>query len=179
MGFIPTARPANSRASRAEERRRIVEIVCEQVAGRVLVLAGAAEANARETIRACEAYAELGARAVAIVSPFYYRLGPESIYAYFREIAVNSPIDVTLYNIPLFASPIDVPTIRRLAELPRIVGIKDSSGDLTFMMRMIAAVRPVRPDFSFLTGWEALLVPSLLIGRRRRHARHQRRRPRS
>ena len=101
---------------------------------------------------------------MAIVSPFYYKLGPESVYAYFREIALHSPIDVTLYNIPMFASPIDVPTIRRLAEFERIVGIKDSSGDLAFMMRMIAAVRPIRPDFAFLTGWEAVLVPMLLIG---------------
>jgi len=148
----------------AEERRRIVKIVCQQAAGRVPVLAGAAEANARETIQACETYASYGARAVAIVSPFYYRLSPESVHAYFREIATNSPIDVTLYNIPMFASPIDVPTIRRLAELERIVGIKDSSGDMAFMMRMMAAVRPVRPDFVYLTGWEAVLVPMLLIG---------------
>src|SRR6516162_3460257 len=147
-----------------EERRQIVKIVCEQAAGRVPVLAGAAEANARETIEACEAYCGFGARAVAIVSPFYYRLSPESVYAYFREIALNSPIDVTLYNIPMFASPIDVPTIRKLAELERIVGIKDSSGDLAFMMRVIAAIRPYRPEFSFLTGWEAVLVPMLMVG---------------
>lgn len=147
-----------------EERRRIVQIVCEQAAGRVPVLAGAAEANVRETIAACEFYTGLGARAVAIVSPFYYRLGPESVYAYFREIAIATPIDVTLYNIPMFASPIDLPTIQRLAELDRIVGIKDSSGDVAFMMRMIAAIRPSRPDFSFLTGWEAVLVPMLLVG---------------
>jgi dihydrodipicolinate synthase/N-acetylneuraminate lyase len=147
-----------------DERRQIVKIVCEQAAGRVPVLAGAAEANARETIQACEAYSSFGARAVAIVSPFYYRLSPESVYAYFREIALNSPIDVTLYNIPMFASPIDVPTIRRLAELERVVGIKDSSGDLAFMMRMIAAIRPYRPEFSFLTGWEAVLVPMIMVG---------------
>lgn len=147
-----------------EERRRIVKVVCEQAAGRVPVLAGAAEANIHETLAACEAYAGFGARAVAIVSPFYYRLSPESVYAYFREIALQSPVDVTLYNIPMFASPIDVPTIRRLAEFERIVGIKDSSGDLAFMMRLIAAVRPDRPAFSFLTGWEAVLVPMLLIG---------------
>ena len=71
---------------------------------------------------------------------------------------------MTLYNIPAFASPIDVPTIKRLAEFERVVAIKDSSGDLAFMMRMMAAVRPIRPDFAFLTGWEAVLVPMLLIG---------------
>jgi 4-hydroxy-tetrahydrodipicolinate synthase len=147
-----------------QERSHIVKIVCDQAGGRVPVLAGAAEANAHETLAACETYAAFGARAVAIVSPFYYRLSPESVYAYFREIGLHSPIDVTLYNIPMFASPIDVPTIRRLAELDRIVGIKDSSGDLAFMMRMIAAVRPYRPEFSFLTGWEAVLVPMLMIG---------------
>ena len=147
-----------------EERQRIVRIVCQQAAGRVPVLAGAAEANVRETIAACEVYAGYGARAVAIVAPFYYKLSPESVYAYFREIALNTPIDVTLYNIPMFASPIDVPTIRRLVEFERIVGIKDASGDMAFMMRMMSAVRPVRPDFSFLTGWEAVLVPMLLIG---------------
>lgn len=94
--------------------------------------------------------ARLGVRAVAIVAPFYYKLNPESVYAYFSEIARNSPIDLTLYNIPMFASPIDVPTIRRLAaECPRVVGIKDSTGDLAFMMRLIATVRPLRNDFRF------------------------------
>ncbi len=163
-GLYPNGSTGEFTRFTPEERRRIIKIVCEQAAGRVPVLAGAAEANVRETIAACETYAGYGARAVAIVSPFYYRLSPESIYAYFREIAMASPIDVTLYNIPMFASPIDVPTIRRLAELPRIIGIKDSSGDLAFMMRMIAAIRPVRPDFCFLTGWDVVLVPMLLAG---------------
>ncbi|MCX7671430.1 MAG: dihydrodipicolinate synthase family protein [Anaerolineae bacterium] len=148
-----------------EERREIIRIVCDQAAGRVPVLAGAAEANVRETIRACETYAGFGAQAVAIVSPFYYKLSPAGVYAYFKAIADQSPIDITLYNIPLFASPIDVPTVQRLAEeCPRIVAIKDSSGDLPHMMRMIAAVRPLRPDFSFLTGWDAALMPLLLVG---------------
>jgi dihydrodipicolinate synthase/N-acetylneuraminate lyase len=148
-----------------EERRRIVAIMIDEAAGRVPTLAGAAEANVRETLAACEYYARLGAAAVAIVSPFYYRLSPASVYAYFKEIADRSPIDITLYNIPMFASPIDVPTVRRLAEeCPRVVAIKDSSGDLPHMMRMIAAVRPIRPDFSFLTGWDAALMPMLLVG---------------
>ncbi len=163
-GLYPNGSTGEFTRFSPEERGRIVKIVCQQAADRVPVLAGAAEANVHETLAACERYAGYGARAVAIVSPFYYKLCPESVYAYFREIALQSPIDVTLYNIPMFASPIDVPTIRRLAEFERIIGIKDSSGDMAFMMRLIAAVRPVRPDFTFLTGWEAVLVPMLLIG---------------
>jgi dihydrodipicolinate synthase/N-acetylneuraminate lyase len=163
-GLYPNGSTGEFTRFTPEERRRIIQIVCDQVRGRVPVLAGAAEANVKETLAACEAYHACGATAVAIVSPFYYKLSPESVYAYFREIAKQSPIDVTLYNIPMFASPIDVPTIRRLSEFPRIIGIKDSSGDMAFMLRMMAAVQPVRPDFVFLTGWEAALVPMLVMG---------------
>ena len=163
-GLYPNGSTGEFTRFTPEERREIIRIACDQSRGRVPVLAGAAEANVRETIKACEAYYEFGARAVAIVSPFYYKLSPESVYAYFKEIALNTPIDVTLYNIPMFASPIDVPTIRRLVEFPKVIGIKDSSGDMAFMLRMMAAIQPVRPDFSFLTGWEAVLVPMLIMG---------------
>lgn len=164
-GLYPNGSTGEFLRFTAEERRRIVEIIADQTAGRVPILAGAAEANARETIDACEFYHSLGVRAVAVVSPYYYKLSPSAVYAYFKQIGDHSPVDVTLYNIPMFASPIDVPTVQRLSEeCPRIVAIKDSSGDLPHMMRMIAAVRPNRPDFSFLTGWEAALMPMLLIG---------------
>ena len=164
-GLYPNGSTGEFTRFTVEERRRIVEIIADQAAGRVPILAGAAEANVRETVRACEHYYALGVRAVAIVAPFYYKLSPASVFAYFKEIGRNSPIDVTLYNIPMFASPIDVPTIQRLSEeCERIVGIKDSSGDIPQMIRMIQSVRPNRPEFAFLTGWDAALMPMLLIG---------------
>lgn len=163
-GLYPNGSTGEFTRYTVEERRRIIQVVCQQCAGRVPVLAGAAEANVAETLRACELYHGYGARAVAIVSPFYYKLSPESVYAYFRQIALHSPIDVTLYNIPMFASPIDVPTLARLAELERIVGIKDSTGDVAAMCRMMEAVRPHRPDFSFLTGWDVVVLPMLVMG---------------
>jgi len=164
-GLYPNGSTGEFTRFTADERRRIIEIMADQTRGRVPILAGAAEANTRETIKACEYYYDLGVRAVAIVSPFYYKLSANGVYAYFKEIADNSPIDVTLYNIPMFASPIDVPTVLRLAEeCPRVAAIKDSSGDLPHMMRMIDAVKPIRPDFAFMTGWDAALMPMLLLG---------------
>jgi dihydrodipicolinate synthase/N-acetylneuraminate lyase len=164
-GLYPNGSTGEFPRFTVEERHRIIEIVADQTRGRVPILAGAAEANVKETVRACEHYHRLGCRAVAIVSPFYYKLSPPAVYAYFKEIAQESPIDITLYNIPLFASPIDVPTVVKLAEEhSNIIGIKDSSGDLPHMMRMIAAVRPFRPDFTFLTGWDAALVPMMIVG---------------
>jgi 4-hydroxy-tetrahydrodipicolinate synthase len=164
-GLYPNGSTGEFTRFTPEERRRITTIISDQARGRVPILAGAAEANVRETLKACEYYASLNVRAVAIVAPFYYKLGPESVYAYFAEIGKNTPIDVTLYNIPLFASPIDVPTVQKLADrFDRIVAIKDSSGDIPHMIRMIQAVRPNRPEFSFLTGWDAALMPMLLVG---------------
>lgn len=164
-GLYPNGSTGEFTRFTPEERRRIIAIMADQTRGRVPILAGAAEANTRETIKACEYYHTLGVRAVAIVSPFYYKLSPAAVYAYFKEIGDNTPVDVTLYNIPMFASPIDVPTVQRLAEeCPKVVAIKDSSGDLPHMIRMIQAVRPLRPDFTFLTGWDAALMPMILIG---------------
>lgn len=164
-GLYPNGSTGEFTRFTPEERRRIVAIIADQTAGRVPILAGAAEANVKETLAACEYYASLGIRAVAIVAPFYYKLSPASVYAYFKEIGDNTPIDVTLYNIPMFASPIDVPTIQRLSEeCERIVAIKDSSGEIPHMIRMIQAVRPNRPDFAFLTGWDAALMPMILVG---------------
>src|ERR1017187_10833737 len=104
-GLYPNGSTGEFTRFNEEERRRIVRITCEESRGRVPVLAGAAEANVKETLAACEAYAGMGARAVAIVSPFYYRLAADSVFAYFAEIARHSPIEITLYNIPMFASP--------------------------------------------------------------------------
>ncbi len=164
-GLYPNGSTGEFTRFTAQERRRVIEVLTQHVGNRVPILAGAAEANVRETIDACNTYGALGVAAVAIVAPFYYKLGQEAVYQYFKEIGDNVSVDVTLYNIPLFASPIEVNTVRRLAlDCPRIVGIKDSSGDIPHMMRMIAAVRPQRPEFSFLTGWDAALAPMLMIG---------------
>jgi len=147
-----------------EERKQIVRIMAEQAGGRVKILAGAAEANVRTTLEACEYYGSLGVDAVAIVSPYYYKLSEEGVYAYFNEIAQQTPIDITLYNIPQFANPITVDVIKRLSEHPRVIGIKDSSRDLPFFLNMMNEVSPLRGDFVFLLGCEEMLVPALVMG---------------
>jgi len=115
-GLYPNGSTGEFLRFTAEERRLITSIVCDEARGRVPVVAGAAEANVAETLRACEHCRDAGAAAVAVVAPFYYKLSPPSVLAYFREIGRHTPIDVTLYNIPMLASPIDVATVRALAE---------------------------------------------------------------
>lgn len=147
-----------------EERKEIVRIMAEQAGGRVRILAGAAEANVKTTLRACEYYGSIGVDAVAIVAPYYYKLSEEGVYAYFDEIARQTPVDITLYHIPQFANPITIDIIKRLCEHPRVIGIKDSSRDLPFFLNMINEISPLRPDFVFLLGCEEMLVPTLIMG---------------
>ncbi len=148
-----------------EERKEVISIICEAAAGRVPVLAGAAEANLELTLEMAGHCADLGCRAVSITGPYYYKLSQESIEEYFRELAAESPIDIIIYNIPMFANEISIPVLQRLAlDCPRIIGTKDSSKDLCRFMRVIHAVNTRRPEFVNLIGWEDLLVPSLMMG---------------
>src|ERR1051325_8987043 len=90
-GLYPNGSTGEFTRFTAEERRRIIQICCDHVRRRGPVLGGGAGGHVKETGRPCEKYKEFGATAVAVVSPFYYKLSQESIYAYFREIALHSP----------------------------------------------------------------------------------------
>jgi dihydrodipicolinate synthase/N-acetylneuraminate lyase len=150
-----------------DERQRIVQIVCEQAgrAGRsVPVLAGAYEANIDMTVDTLNRFADLGARAGALIAPYYYPMSQDSIRAYFAEVADRSRLDLMLYNIPQFSNEIAVSTLTALCEHPRIVGTKDSARDLPRFMNTMHKVRPKRPDFCFLIGCEEILLASLLMG---------------
>lgn len=164
-GLYPNGSTGEFLRFTAEERIRIATVVLDQAAGRVPVLAGVAEPTVAATVRECGRYADLGATAAAVVAPFYFRLREESVEAWFDEIARQSPLDLLLYNIPAFASEITVPVVQRLATgRPRVIGLKDSSGDIAVMSRLAAAVDDVRPDFALLTGWDTTLVAMLLTG---------------
>lgn len=127
-------------------------------------MAGAYEANIDITVDTMNYYADLGARAGALIAPYYFKMSQDSIKAYFEEVAERSRLDVLLYNIPQFSNEISIATIVSLCQHPRIVGTKDSARDLPRFMNTINKVRPLRPDFSFLIGCEEILLPSLIMG---------------
>ena len=148
-----------------EERIRVVEIIADEVKGRVPILAGAAEPNIAMVLEACKRYADLGCRAVSVTGPYYFKVSQHSIEHYFREIASKSPIDILLYNIPQFSNEISLDVVKRLsADCPRIVGIKDSSRDMPRFMDTLNEVKAIRPDFACLIGCEEILLPALLMG---------------
>lgn len=148
-----------------EERKQIVSIITDEAAGRVPILAGAAEANIDMVLEACAYCADYGCTAVSVTGPYYFNVSQESIEHYFRELAARSPIDILLYNIPQFSNEIGVDIVERLAmDCPRIIGIKDSSRDMPRFMNTLGKIKPQRPDFICLTGTEETLLPTLLMG---------------
>ena len=163
-GLYPNGSTGEFTRFSPEERHEIIRIVASQAAGRVPVMAGAAEANLRDTLAACDAYAEMGCAAAAICAPYYYKLSKESVEQYFTDLARRSSLDIVLYNIPQFANEIAIDTVVNLADHPRIIGIKDSSRDLPRFLNLINRIRPKRPDFSLFIGTEEILMPALVMG---------------
>lgn len=163
-GFYPNGSMGEFIRLSYRERKSVVKIVVEEAGGKS-ILAGAAESNVNLVLEMCRYCADLGCRAVSITGPYYYKVTQESIEQYFREIAAKSPIDIVIYNIPVFANEISVPVLKRLAlDCPRIVGTKDTSKDMCRFQQMIREIKPQRPDFSILMGWEELLCAAMLMG---------------
>jgi dihydrodipicolinate synthase/N-acetylneuraminate lyase len=163
-GFYPNGSMGEFIRLSYEERKQVVAIVAEEAAGKP-ILAGAAEPNVDLVLEMCGYCADLGCRAVSITGPYYYKLTQESIEAYFRELAAKSPIDIVIYNIPAFANEISVPVLKRLAlDCPRIIGTKDTSRDMPRFQQVLHEIKPQRPDFACLIGWEELLCASLFMG---------------
>ena len=163
-GLYPNGSTGEFTRFSPEERREIVRIVADQARGRVPIMAGATEANIRDTLAACKAYADMGCDAAAIVPPYYYKLSQGSVVEHFSQIARQTPIDLMLYNIPQFTNEIAIDSVVKLADFPRIIGIKDSSRDFPRFLNLMNEIRPMRPDFSFLIGTEEILMPSLIMG---------------
>ena len=145
-------------------RREVVERVCRIVSGRVPVLVGITDTSLTEALNmACKA-AEEGAQAVVYGGPFYYPVSQAELIRHLDTLASLSPLPIYLYNIPAHTRvSFEIPTVRELAGHPRILGFKDSSGDLMYFQRVIEAVRD-RPDFAVLMGPEEMLADALMEG---------------
>jgi 4-hydroxy-tetrahydrodipicolinate synthase len=131
-GLVPVGTTGESPTLSHDEHKRVVEIVIAQAAGRVPVIAGAGSNNTAEAIDFTLHAQAAGADATLHVAGYYNRPNQEGLYQHFKAVHDASDIPMILYNIPPRAVVnIEVDTMKRLAALPRIVGVKDATGDLT------------------------------------------------
>ncbi len=146
-------------------RRELVEKTCELVNGRVPVLVGITDTSLVESARLARESAECGADAVVTSAPFYFPAGQPELREYLEQLLPELPLPLMLYNMPALTKTVfQKDVIRWALDQEKIVGLKDSSGDLTYFKRMMALAETQRPDWSFLVGPEELLGEVVLMG---------------
>lgn len=131
-GFVPVGTTGESPTLTHEEHDAVVETVVRASAGRVPVIAGAGSNNTLEAIRLAQAAEKAGADAILIVTPYYNKPTQHGLVAHFTAVHDCCNLPIIIYNIP-GRSVVDMSpeTMGKLAELPRIVGVKDATGDLS------------------------------------------------
>ncbi|MBK2002919.1 4-hydroxy-tetrahydrodipicolinate synthase [Listeria ivanovii subsp. londoniensis] len=146
-----------------DEKIKLFRQVIETNDGRAKLIAGTGSNNTAETIELTNEVAELGGiDAVLIVAPYYNKPNQDGIYAHFAAVAEASDLPVVIYNIPgRSVVNIEPETIIRLAQLPNIIGVKESSGNLDNISEIIA---DTPDDFFIYSGDDSLTLPILSVG---------------
>ena len=165
-GISPLGSTGEASHLTSDERKRFAEEVVRIAAGRVPIVIGVGFSGTRETEELARHAQEAGADAVLVVSPFYWKVGEEALFRHFATVAEAVDIPVVIYNLPMLTGIDLSPSLvaRIAAECPNAVGLKDTVTEYNHMVGVLQKVKPVRPDFSVLCGWEDLILPSLLAG---------------
>jgi 4-hydroxy-tetrahydrodipicolinate synthase len=145
-------------------RQELVECVAERVAGRVPLLVGITDTAFDESVSLAEFAADAGAQAVVLAAPCYYPASQADLARYVEHLAAETPLPVFLYNMPSHTKlAFELDTLRRLMEIPNVIGLKDSSADMIYFHHVRRLTR-ARPDWTLLVGPEELLAESVLLG---------------
>jgi 4-hydroxy-tetrahydrodipicolinate synthase len=146
-------------------RRELIERVCAQVGTRVPVLVGITDTAYAESLHLAEFAAKAGASAVVAAPPFYFQTGQSDLLRLTESLAGESALPLYLYNQPALTKISFHPeTVARAAEISNVWGVKDSSGDMSYLKQVLSLVGRSYPEFSVLVGPEHLLAEALLCG---------------
>jgi 4-hydroxy-tetrahydrodipicolinate synthase len=161
-GLVPCGTTGESPTLSHPEHKRVVELCIAVAKGKVPVIAGTGSNSTAEAIALTRHAQEAGADAALVVTPYYNKPTQEGLYQHFKAIHDATDIPILIYNIPP-RSIVDmtIPTMARLAKLPRIVGVKDATNDLTRPVRTKLAIGP---RFALLSGEDGTALAYLAQG---------------
>lgn len=163
-GVFPLGTTGEFYAFSDEEVRRILEVCLDEVAGRVPVYAGANHITTRGTMRLVRIAEEVGVDAVSVLTPMFVSQTQDEVYAFYKTVAESTSLPVIIYNNkPKTNVTVNPETIARLAEIPNIVGVKDSTGDFTNTEEYIRLTRG-NDHFHVLLGRDTLIHAGLCYG---------------
>ena len=160
--LVPCGTTGESPTLSDEERFRVVELVIEEAAGKVPVLAGAGGYDTREVIRSAHQMKRLGAAGILSVTPYYNKPTQEGLFQHYSAIAGEVGLPIIVYNVPgRTGCNVDVGTLVRLSQVPNIAGVKEASGNIS---QMCEICRAVPESFIVLSGDDALTLPLMAVG---------------
>jgi 4-hydroxy-tetrahydrodipicolinate synthase len=161
-GLVPCGTTGESPTLSHAEQHRVTELCIEVTAGRVPVLAGAGSNSTSEAVDLAKHAEAAGADGVLVVSPYYNKPTQAGLYAHYKAINDAVGIPIIVYNIPgRSVINVTLDTMKRLAELPNIAGVKDATSDLALPMHY---KHEIGPDFCQLSGEDATAIPYLAAG---------------
>lgn len=159
-GIVPCGTTGESPTLSHEEHKRVIELTIRQVAGRVKVIAGAGSNSTSEAIDLTRFAKQAGADAALVITPYYNKPTQRGLYLHFEAIAQEVDIPIILYNVPgRTAVNIEIDTLTALAELPGIVGIKEASGSVERVTRILD-----KTNLCVLSGDDGLAFPMMAVG---------------
>lgn len=162
-GLVPTGTTGESPTLSAQEHIKVVEIVCQVANHRIPVMAGAGSNNPVEAVHYSQEAEKAGADGLLHVAGYYNRPNQDGLYAHFKMVHDNTNLPIFVYNIPGRAVVNVLPqTLEKLAQLPRIAGIKDATGDLARPWIERSLIK--RDDFTWLSGEDASQVSYNVAG---------------
>jgi 4-hydroxy-tetrahydrodipicolinate synthase len=160
--LVPCGTTGESPTLTQEEHLRVVAITLEEAKGKVPVLAGAGGYNTHHVIETAREIERMGADGILSVTPYYNKPTQEGLYHHFKAIAESISLPIILYNVPPRTNVnIDPATLRRLAEIPNIIGVKEASGNISQITQVI---QQAPQDFLVLSGDDALTLPIAAMG---------------
>jgi 4-hydroxy-tetrahydrodipicolinate synthase len=159
-GLIVSGTTGESPTTTDEEKTGLLRAVLEAVGDRATVVAGAGTNDTRHSIELARAAERAGAHALLLVTPYYNKPPQEGLYQHFRAVADATGLPAMLYDIPgRTGLPIQLETLVRLAQHPRIVAVKDAKADLFTSSQVMTAT-----DLVFYSGDDTLNLPWLSVG---------------
>ncbi len=145
-------------------REELIQHSCRIVNGRIPVLVGISDSAFTESLNLANKAAHYGADAVVITPPYYFSSGQPELLEYLKRIMQQMPLPLFIYNMPVHTKVTFEPkTVRAAAEIPGIIGMKDSSANLAYF-NSIQYLLKDRPDFTFMVGPEEIMAEFVLMG---------------
>ncbi len=162
--LVPCGTTGESPTLSHEEHLRVVAIVLEEAKGKVPVLAGAGGYDTRKVIEVAREVERMGADGILSVTPYYNKPTQEGLYHHYKAIAEATSLPIILYNVPPRTNVnIDPATLRQLSEIENIIGVKEASGSISQITKVI---QHVPEDFIVLSGDDSLTLPLVAMGGR-------------